>query len=213
MHCSADFEEPVSSSSDDDSGIDVSAQVAEAAESLGGEETTDPETETHAATETSTATTDATASTAGQSGVSSTATETESSDGELLADDGLLDNTLTVIVGVIAGIVVGMIGTFVLLVATGSLWALLFGLLVWLFTTAYLVRRRTVQAAVSKAAYALSIVFVMIPLTTLSPFASMEGGLTGRVTSFGIFFVVMAVPAGVTAVIGWIAGRFVPDDS
>ena len=136
--------------------------------------------------------------------------ETGGGSGELLDDDGLVDNTLTVLVGIAGGIVVGLVGTGVLLAVTGSASALLFGLLAWLGSTAYLVRRRTVQGAVSKAGYAVAVVLLAVPFVAVSPVVDVEGGLEGRVGGFVVLLVLVAVPAGIAAVVGFVASRFVP---
>ncbi|MEF8841456.1 MAG: zinc ribbon domain-containing protein [Haloarculaceae archaeon] len=130
---------------------------------------------------------------------------------ELLDDEGLVDNTLTVLVGIVAGIVVGVIGTVVLLAVTGSGAAVVFGLLAWLGSTAYLVRRRTVQGAVSKAGYAVAAVLLLVPFVAVSPFVDVDGGIEGRVGGFVVLLVFVAVPAGIAAVVGVVASRFVPD--
>jgi hypothetical protein len=135
---------------------------------------------------------------------------TGSGSGELLDDDGLVDDTLTVLVGIVGGIVVGVVGTGVLLAVTGSGSALLFGLLAWLGSTAYLVRRRTVQGAVSKAGYAVAVVLLSVPLVAISPVVDVEGGLEGRIGGFVVLLVFVAVPAGIAAVVGFVASRFVP---
>ena len=129
----------------------------------------------------------------------------------LLADDGLVDDTLTVLVGIAGGVVVGIVGTVVLLAVTGSGAAVLFGLLAWLGSTAYLVRRRTVQEAVSKAGYAVAAVLLLVPLVAVSPAVDVDGGLEERVGGFVVLLVLVAVPAGVAAVVGVVASRFVPD--
>ncbi len=136
--------------------------------------------------------------------------ETGGDSGELLDDDGLVDNTLTVLVGIVGGIVVGLVGTGVLLAVTGSGSALLFGLLAWLGSTAYLVRRGTVQGAVSKAGYAVAVVLLSVPFVAISPVVDVEGGLEGRVGGFVVLLVLVAVPAGIAAVVGFVASRFVP---
>ncbi|MEF8887021.1 MAG: zinc ribbon domain-containing protein [Haloarculaceae archaeon] len=131
--------------------------------------------------------------------------------GQLLDPDGLVDNTLTVLVGIGGGVVVGTVGTVVLLFATGSGWALLFGLAAWLGSTAYLVRRRTVQAAVSRTGYAIAVVLLLVPVVALSPAASIDGGLEGRGGLFFVLFVFVLVPAGIAATLGWVASLFVPE--
>ena len=136
--------------------------------------------------------------------------ETGGGSEELLDDDGLVDNTLTVLVGIVGGLVVGIVGTVVLLAVTGSGSAILFGLLAWLGSTAYLVRRRTVQGAVSKAGYAVAVVLLAVPLVAVSPAVNVDGGIGERLGGFVVLLVLVAVPAGAAAVVGFVASRFVP---
>lgn len=148
-------------------------------------------------------------------GVSEGSQEPSATDesGQLLDPDGLVDNTLTVLVGIGGGVVVGVVGTVVLLLATGSGWALLFGLAAWLGSTAYLVRRRTVQAAASRTGYAVAVVLLLVPVVALSPAASIDGGLEERGGLFFLLFVFVLVPAGIAAALGWAASWFIPDDT
>jgi len=125
--------------------------------------------------------------------------------------DGLVDNTLTMLVGIGGGIVVGLVGTFVLPLGTQSLWSLLFGLAGWLVSTVYIARQRTLQGAVAKTGYAIAVVLLVSPLAVLSPLVSVEGGLSGRLVTLGIWLFMAAIPAGIAAVVGVIAARFVPD--
>jgi hypothetical protein len=131
--------------------------------------------------------------------------------GQLLAPDGLVDDTLTVAVGIVGGLIVGVVGTVVLGLLTESAWALPFGLVTWLGATAYLVRRRTVQAAVAKSGYAVAAVLLLVPVIALSPTVSIDGGSGNRGGAFLTLLVFVSVPAGVAAFIGWIASQFVPD--
>ena len=139
------------------------------------------------------------------------ATATADAGGQVLDPDGIVDNTLTVVVGILGGIVVGIVGTIALLVITGSGWGALLGIVAWLGSTGYLVRRRTVQGAVEKSGYAAAVVLLLIPLVAFSPLASVEGGLTGRGSFFLAALVVVSVPAVIAAAVGWTAGRFAPD--
>lgn len=132
-------------------------------------------------------------------------------DDQILDPDGLVDNSLTVVVGIAGGIVVGLVGTIVLAVTTGSGWALLFGLVAWLGSTAYLVRRRTVQGAISRSGYSVAVVLALVPVVSFSPFVDVEGGLAGRGETFLILLIFVAIPAVFAAVVGFVAGRFVPD--
>jgi hypothetical protein len=138
------------------------------------------------------------------------ATDTGDS-GQLLAPDGLVDDTLTALVGVVGGIVVGVVGTVVLGFVTGSGWAVIFGLVAWLGATTYLVRCRTVQAAISKGSYGVALVLLLVPVIALSPVTPVDGGIEERGGLFLVLFVFAAVPAGVAAAVGWIASRFVPN--
>jgi hypothetical protein len=139
------------------------------------------------------------------------ATATAGTGGQVLDPDGIVDNTLTVVVGILGGIVVGIVATITLAIVTESLWGVLLGIVAWLGSTGYLVRRRTVQGAVEKSGYAAAVVLLLIPLVAFSPLASVEGGLTGRGSFFLAALVVVSVPAIIAAVVGWVAGRFAPD--
>ncbi|WP_284008496.1 zinc ribbon domain-containing protein [Haloarcula pelagica] len=130
---------------------------------------------------------------------------------QVLDPDGLVDNTLTAVVGIAGGIVVGLVGTIVLGVATQSGWAIAFGLLAWLGSTAYLVRRRTVQGAVENSGYAVAVVLLLVPVVALSPLVAVDGGLAERGSLFLVLLLMAGVPAVIAAVVGWIAGRFVPE--
>jgi hypothetical protein len=133
--------------------------------------------------------------------------------GQLLDPEGLVDDTLTVAVGIVGGVVVGVVGTVVLAALTGSAWTVLFGLVAWLGATASLVRRRTVQSAVARTGYAVAVVLLLVPVVAFSPIMDVEGGLGERGGLFVALLVFVAVPAGVAAAVGWVASRFVPDRS
>lgn len=135
----------------------------------------------------------------------------EAADDQILDPDGLVDNTLTVVVGIVGGIVVGLVGTIVLGIATQSGWAIAFGVLAWLGSTAYLVRRRTVQGAVENSGYAVAVVLLLVPVVALSPLVSIDGGLAERGSLFVVLLLLVGIPAVIAAVVGWIAGRFVPE--
>jgi len=193
MHCSADLTEERKAADADGDGAWDRTGAGTGAESG---------TEAGAETGTGIGTTPATGQ--GDAG---------SGSGELLDDDGIVDNTLTVLVGIAGGVLVGVIGTVVLLAVTGSASAVLFGLAAWLGATAYLVRRRTVQGAVSKAGYAVAAVLLLVPFVAISPVMDVEGGLEGRVGGFLVLLVLVAVPAGIAAVVGVVASRFVPEEA
>jgi hypothetical protein len=203
MHCSADLsdEDPVTESTDSEPNVD-------SVEAAGGEDGADRGATTAEAT-----------GVVGRIGrqvaesVSSTSSGTDTETGQWLDPDGMVDNTLTVLVGIVGGLVVGTIGTTVALILTGSGWAVLFGLIAWLGATAYLVRRRTVQGAISKGAYATALVLLLVPVIALSPVVDVDGGMAERGGFFVVVLVFVAVPAAIAAAIGWVAARFVPEET
>jgi hypothetical protein len=185
MHCSADLTEQRDAADADDDGVWDQADTT----------TPDPG--------------DPAAKRQQSGGTASPSTRDEG----LLAPDGIVDDTLTVVVGIGGGLIVGVVGTFTLLVATSSGWAVAFGLVAWLGATAYLVRRRTVQAAVANTGYAVALVLLAVPVIALSPAVSVEGGIGERVGFSLVLLLFVVVPAGVAAVIGWTAAQFVPEDT
>lgn len=188
MHCSADLTDYQETVEDDELSWD----------GTDGESGDDGTTTTDAVTE----------SASGVADAAGIGTE----DGQILDPDGFVDNTLTVIVGILGGIVVGFVGTIVLVALTESGWALLFGLIAWLGSTAYLVRRRTVQGAVSKTGYAVALVLLLVPVIALSPVLQIDGGLERRGEFFGAMLLFVLIPALFSAGIGWVAGKFVPEN-
>jgi hypothetical protein len=132
---------------------------------------------------------------------------------QLLDPDSLADNVLTVIVGIVGGSIAGLVGTVVLGVVTNSGLGVLFGIGVWLVVTAYLVRQRTVQGAVSKSGYAIALVLLSIPLIAISPFVSIDGGASERGGLFVVLLIFSVFPASIAAGIGWVASKFVPEES
>lgn len=131
--------------------------------------------------------------------------------GSLFDPTGFVDNTLTAVIGLVAGVVVGVVGFFVLLGLTGSGLSLVGGVVVWLGASAYLVRRRTVEEAIAKSGYAVAVAFLLVPVTAFSP-ASFEGGVVDRAGTFLVLLVLTAIPAAVAGGIGWFASRFVPEE-
>jgi len=198
MHCSADLTEQREAADANDDGVWDGAEVAEYGEP-------DPPAGSAAA--------DSSTSGLSPAGSRSTGTDARAStpaDEQLLHPDGFVDNALTVVVGILAGIVVGLVGTVVLTILTGSALGLLFGFVAWLGSTAYLVRRRTVQGAIAHGAYAVAVVFLLVPFVAVSPFVSVDGGVVGRLQGFLVLLLFMAVPAGIAGAVGFVASRFVP---
>lgn len=127
-----------------------------------------------------------------------------------LNPDGAVDNTLTVIVGIIGGIVIGLLGLVVLIGTTGSGWSIPVGVLGWLLVTAYLVRRRYVLDAVAKSGYGIALTLLLLPLITVSPVTTGGNGIAGQALSFVALLIVVAIPAAIVAGIAWFASRYVP---
>lgn len=144
--------------------------------------------------------------------VDGTAATPADDDGALLDPESMVDDTLTVVAGIVAGIIIGVMGTFALLVATASVAVGLgLGAVAWLGSTAYLVRRRSVVGAVSHGAYGIAIVLLLVPLVMLSP--AVDGaGIDDRLTSFLGLLVSVAIPAGIAAAVGYVVSQFDPTD-
>ena len=190
MHCSADLsDEQAAADTNDDGAWDSGASGSSTAEESGEPEPTYDPLEDEGGN----------------------ATVSTDAGGQLLDPDGIVDNTLTVVVGIVGGVVVGIVATITLAVMTESVWGFLLGIVAWLGSTGYLVRRRTVQGAVEKSGYAAAVVLLLIPLVAFSPLAGVDGGLTGRGTFFLGALLAVSIPAGIAAVVGWVAGRFAPD--
>lgn len=200
MHCSADL-------TDEQAAADTDSDEA-------WEQADGPSPETGASTATESAGIGDAATSLGETVAETVSGEssTDENRDQLLAPDGLVDDTLTVVVGIAGGLVIGTVGTLVLGIVTGSGWAVGFGVVAWLGATAYLVRRRTVQAAVAKSGYGTALVLLSVPVIAFSPFASVDGGLGERGGLFVVLLVFVAVPAAVAAAVGWVASRFVPND-
>jgi hypothetical protein len=194
MHCSTDLTDERAAADADEDG------VWDGTETGRNDTAADGATTSADGSETATAEGRATGTTRGE-------------DGPLLAPDGLLDDTLTVVVGIAGGIVVGIVGTIVLFVVTGSALAFVFGFVTWLGATAYLVRRRTVQGAVAKSGYAVAVVLLAVPVIALSPVVPVDGGLGERGELFVTLLVIAGIPAAIAAGVGWVASRFVPADA
>jgi hypothetical protein len=218
MHCSADLtDEQAAADSDGDDAWD-GAEPASAGTTADDATAVDGASADTAADGTGEAQSSATIAgtdSAGTGGTLDASTVSETlggSDDQILDPDGIVDNALTVGVGIVGGIVIGFVGTIVLAVLTGSAWAILFGLLVWLGSTAYLVRHRTVQGAVAKTGYAIAAVLLAIPLIALTP-AMDGGGLVDRGMTFVGLLLFFVIPAGIVAAVGWVASQFVPEKS
>ncbi len=124
-----------------------------------------------------------------------------------LDPSGAIDDTLTVIVGIVGGCIIGLIATFIALVLTAHLAGALLGLVAWLGSTAYLVRRHYLLDAVAKTAYGIAAVVLLVPTIAVI----FEGTLYDRGLVFVALFITAAIPAALAAGVGWFASRYVPD--
>lgn len=130
--------------------------------------------------------------------------DTETEDDESLLDpDGILNELLTVVVSITGGFVIGLIESFVVATLLFFNLGIVVGVLVWLGATVYLVRRRTVQEAISKAAYGIAIASMSVSLIAFSPGWDDTGS---QALTFVILVVICTIPTG----IGLLAARFVP---
>ena len=134
----------------------------------------------------------------------------EDDGGGLLDPDGIVDDSLTAVVGVVGGLVVGFVATLSLLFFDAGL--ALLGVVAWLGSTVYLVHLHKVQEAVSKAAYGVALVLLLVPLVPLSP-AVETSGAGDRVVGVVVLGVLFGGPALVAAGVGYVASRYVPEES
>lgn len=124
-----------------------------------------------------------------------------------LDPDGPLDNSLTVVVGIVVGLLVGL-GSFVVLgsIRNDSVTGLLV-LALWLGTTLSLARQRTLLGAVRLGCYAVAVVLVALPLVVFTG-AAEGGNAAGALLLFVIAELVFGVVALVLVGVGyWAGGR------
>lgn len=151
------------------------------------------------------------------SSASSTATSSASVSSEageqtgLLDPDGIADNTLTIVVAIVAGLVIGVLGTFALAIITESTLGFLVGFVGWLGATAYLARQRTVQGAITRGLRGVALVLLLFPFIWFSP--AMEGGtFGGRVIIFVVTLVIIAIPAALLGGVSLLVAQTIPEE-
>lgn len=129
-------------------------------------------------------------------------------DHPLLDSDGVADNSLTVIVAIVGGLIVGAVATAVLLILTQSALGLLLAIVVWFGTTAHLARLPTVQHAVKQAGFFVAGVLLILPVVL----AGVSGGTFGEmIGTFLLTLLSVIVPALFAAAVALVAARHVPD--
>lgn len=120
----------------------------------------------------------------------------------LLAPDSVLDDSLTVLVGIVAGAIIGVLSLVILALGTLHWLGLLAASLVWIGSTAYLTRRRTVRDALRVSAYAVAVLLVIVPAVSFS--GAMKGGtFGGQVVLFVIGEVISGSLGVVVALVGY----------
>lgn len=124
--------------------------------------------------------------------------------------DGVVDNTLSTIVGIVGGLVIGGVSTVVLILLTSSEWALVFGGVGWLAATVYLVTRKTVLDTLARTAYGIAIAVLLVPLIAFGH-SSGETDLATRVVIFLLMLGGMVIPAAIAAAIGVGISRYAQD--
>jgi len=128
-----------------------------------------------------------------------------------LGPDGFIDDSLTVLLGLVAGVVIGFGTLFVVGITTGSAVSALVGLAAWLLSTVVIARQRTVLGALRLSCYAVAALLLLGPVAALSPEVGVDGGVWDRIVLFVIAEVAVAIPAAIIAVIGYAAGKARPD--
>lgn len=130
----------------------------------------------------------------------------DSADESLLDPDGLLDNSLTVLVGLVGGALVGVLALVLFGIITQSVWGLLPAGLAWMVGTGYLSTRRTVGEAVRYGCYATALLLVLYPLVSFAP-ATKGGDFAGRVFLFLVAELLFGVFALGLVGVGRVAGK------
>jgi hypothetical protein len=143
-------------------------------------------------------------------GASTAGDGARSDDGSLLDPSSHVDDALTAAVGLAGGLVVGGVGTVVLLVLTDSGLGVWVGVLAWLLATRHLVTRRTALEAVARTAYGVAGALLFVPFVAFAPSAA-DTGLVTRVVVFATMLGALAIPAAVVAGVGVLLSRYAGD--
>jgi hypothetical protein len=114
--------------------------------------------------------------------------------------DGLIDDSLTVVIGVVVGVVGG-----------GGV-GLLAGLGAWVGVTAWLARQYSVFGAVRGGCYALAVALLALPLVALTD-AARGGTLVGQILLFVVGELIFGLFALPLVGVGYAAGKRRPDQS
>lgn len=144
-------------------------------------------------------------------------TATSAGDGEDWLDryfgpDGLIDDSLTVVIGVVVGVVCGFVALVVFGVVVGGGIGLLAGLGAWVGVTAWVARQYSVFGAVRSGCYALAVALLALPVVALTD-AAQGGTLSGQILLFIVAEVLFGLFALPLAGTGYAAGKRRPDQS
>lgn len=82
----------------------------------------------------------------------------------LLGPDGWVDNSLTIVIAMGAGFLIGPLVAIVLALLTGSFWSIAVGFVVLIGSTAFLANQRTVYGTVRGGCFGISGLLVVLPV-------------------------------------------------
>ena len=124
----------------------------------------------------------------------------------LLHPEGIVDNSLTVVVGVVGGTVAGLL-TLVLVGLASQHWlSVAPALAVWAGGIGYLSRRRTVGDAVQKTCYGVATLLVLFPVISFAE-VTKGGTVGGRIVLFLIGELAFGLFAALIAGVGYYVGN------
>lgn len=108
--------------------------------------------------------------------------------------NGWIDNSLTIVIGVVAGVGIGLLTTVLVALLTGSLWALAVGFLTLAGGTAYLANHRTVYGAIQQACYMIAPLLLAIPISFIIWIAEDPLSQLDTLFAFELVIGIVAVP-------------------
>lgn len=124
----------------------------------------------------------------------------------LLDPEGLLDDSLTLLVGLVGGTAVGLLMFLLFGIITQSGWSILAGGLAWLAGTGYLSTRHSIGETIRYGCYAVALLLVLFPFVSFAP-ATKGGNFAGRVLLFFAAELLFGVFAAGLAGVGYVAGK------
>lgn len=124
--------------------------------------------------------------------------------------DGIVDNALTAVLGLVAGVCCGAAALLVFGTVGGGLAGVVAALAAFVGVTWWTARRASVFGAVRAACYALAVALVALPVVALTD-AAKGGTLGGQVLLFLVGELVFGAVAAALAGIGYSVGRRRPD--